>query len=238
MKLGWVDRATGGKNQDGSRMGMATVAALVWPFLVWVCDGNRWQREAWGMVAAWGVRRERWHEPVNGGMSFFFTVSVSPLSLASLFFLFSFVFGFRLFRLFLLLGFQFFFFTFFFLDLHGLMGSWLGQPAGIGGPSHFDKGGQVLYFFVFWKTLPTKKNFFLDPGGAQAPLGPFLGPSLPTPMKITTKRWSEISFIYTYEPVTCKTWIAKLWDTKLPSRHTWEKQILWKDSVKILTSWT
>ena len=41
------------------------------------------------------MRRERWHEPVNGGMSFFFTVSVSPLSLASLFFSFLFFLRFR-----------------------------------------------------------------------------------------------------------------------------------------------
>ena len=70
------------------------------------------------------MRRERWREPVNGDMSFFFTVSVSPLSLASLFFSFSFFLRFSLvpfvpfarFSIFLL-------YIFFFLDLHGLMGS-------------------------------------------------------------------------------------------------------------------
>ena len=106
MKLGWENRANNGKNQDGSRVGMATVVALVWPFPVWVCDGNQWQREAWGMVAAWGVSggMNRW----TAAWAFFslclFHLSVSPLFS---FLFFSFVFGFRLFRLFLLLGFHF-----------------------------------------------------------------------------------------------------------------------------------
>ena len=68
MKLGWADWATDGKNQDGSRVGVATVAAMVWPFPVWVCNGNRWQSEAWWQREAWAAARV-----------FFFIVFVSPL---------------------------------------------------------------------------------------------------------------------------------------------------------------
>ena len=135
MKLGWADRATGGKNQDGSRVGVATVAALVWPFPVWVC---RMRREP---VAAWGVRR-------GGDVSFFFTVSVSPLFS---FLFFSFVFGFL-----------FFFFTFFFFRLTcadmlltGLAGWDGGLVILIRGPKSF--------FLFFWEKIYLLNLFFFGP---------------------------------------------------------------------------
>ena len=83
----WVSRGRG----DGGGVGVAVSRLGM-------------QREpvaAWGVVAAWGM---------SGGESFFFSLCLSRLSFLFIFFRrfwFSFIFGFRLFRLFLLLGFHF-----------------------------------------------------------------------------------------------------------------------------------
>ena len=168
MKLGWADWATDGKNQDGSRVGVATVAAMVWPFPVWVCNGNRWQSEAWWQREAWAAARV-----------FFFIVFVSPLFsfhffpsfLVFLHFRFSLV-PFVPFARFSFFHF-FFLFTIFLLDLHGLMGSWLGCRLGYGGQVILIKGTQVLFSF-FLEKFYLLIFFFWNRGGP-GPLKPSPG---------------------------------------------------------------
>ena len=62
----------------------------------------------------------------------------------------------------------FFLFTIFLLDLHGLMGSWLGCRLGYGGQVILIKGTQVLFSFFFGKILLTN-FFFLESGGPGSP---------------------------------------------------------------------
>ena len=89
------------------------------------------------------MRRERRHELVNGGMSFFFTVSVSPLSLTSLFFSFFFLH----FRFSLVPFVPFARFSIFLLYIFFFRHTW--ADGLLTGPAGWDRGGQVLYFFVF-----------------------------------------------------------------------------------------
>ena len=163
MKLGWADWATDGKNQDGSRVGVATVAAMVWPFPVWVCNGNRWQSEAWWQREAWAAARV-----------FFFIVFVSPLFSFHFFpsFLVFLHFRFSLVPFVPFARFSFFHFFFSFYNFSFRLtwadGLLTGLPAGIWGPSHFDKGDPSPFFFFFGKILLTN-FFFLESGGPGSP---------------------------------------------------------------------
>ena len=123
------------------RSHVAIVVALVWPFPVWVCDADSWDRDRSVMdfSCVWRLEQQRdW--VCDGSLSFLFFFPL--FSLVALLRLVSFA-GFC---------FCFLFFTFFF-RVTWPQGSWLGWPARIGGPSHFAKGGpkgaQVFFFENF-----------------------------------------------------------------------------------------